>query len=133
MKRITRNLQDIWEVFSAEVRRVFSDRLVMLVFFVATVLYPLVFCFIYLNEVAVDLPVAVVDDSRCEASKRMTHKIDATSELSVLYRPNTLAEAQQLMQDHEVHAVFYFPHDYGSRLAQMRTARIGVFCDMSSF
>lgn len=133
MKRLTSNLQDIWEVFSAEVRRVFSDRLVMLVFFIATVLYPLVFCFIYLNEVAVDVPVAVVDDSRCEASKRMTHKIDATPEVAVTYRPNTLAEAEQLMRDHKVHAVFYFPHDYGTRLAQIRTARIGVFCDMSSF
>lgn len=133
MKKLTSNLQDIWEVFSAEVRRVFSDRLVMLVFFVATVLYPLVFCFIYLNEVATDLPVAVVDLSHCEASKRMTHKIDATPEVEVRYRPNTLAEAQQLMRDHEVHAVFYFPSDYGTRLAQMRTAHVGVFCDMSSF
>ena len=126
-------LQDIWDVFSAELRRVFGDRLVMLVFFVATVLYPLVFCLIYLNEVAIDLPVAVVDESRCEASKRMIHKIDATPEVAVLYRPNTMAEAEQLMRDHRVHAVFYFPSDYGTRLAQLRTARVGVFCDMSSF
>lgn len=133
IKRITSNLQDIWEVFSAEVRRVFSDRLVMLVFFIATVIYPLIFCCIYLNEVVVDLPVAVVDESRCEASKRLIHKLDATPEVAVRYRALSMAEAEQLMRDHRVHAVFYIPRDYGTRIAQLRTARVGVFCDMSSF
>ncbi len=133
IKKLTRNLQDIWDVFSAEVRRVFSDRLVMLVFFVATVIYPLIFCCIYLNEVVVDLPVAVVDESRCEASKRMIHKIDATPEISVQYKALSMAEAEQLMRDHKVRAIFYIPRDYGIRIAHMQTARVGVFCDMSSF
>ena len=133
MRKITRNLQDIWEVFSAEVRRVFSDRLVLLVFFIATVLYPLIFCCIYLNEVVVNLPVAVVDESHCEASKRLIHKIDATPEIAVQYKALSMAEAEQLMRDHKVHAVFYIPRDYGTRIAQLRTARVGVFCDMSSF
>lgn len=133
MRKIARNLQDIWDVFSAEVRRVFSDRLVMLVFFIATVLYPLIFCCIYLNEVVVDLPVAVVDESHCEAAKRLIHKIDATPEIAVQYKALSMAEAEQLMRDHKVHAVFYIPRDYGTRIAQLRTARVGVFCDMSSF
>jgi ABC-2 type transport system permease protein len=133
MRKITRNLQDIWEVFSAEVRRVFSDRLVLLVFFIATVLYPLIFCCIYLNEVVVNLPVAVVDESHCEASKRLIHKIDATPEIAVQYKALSMAEAEQLMRDHKVHAIFYIPRDYGTRIAQLRTARVGVFCDMSSF
>ena len=133
MRRLSRNLQDVWEVFSAEVRRIFSDRLVMLVFFVATIIYPLIFCFIYLNEVVVDLPVAVVDESGSEASKRFVHKIDATPEIMVKYRVLTMAEAEELMRDHEVHAVFYIPRDYGTRIARMETARVGVFADMSSF
>ena len=127
------HLRDIWDVFSAEVRRVFSDRMFMLVFFVATVLYPIVFCCIYLNEMVEGMPVAVVDASRCEASKRMVHKLDATPEIAVAYRPGTLAEAERLMRDHRVHAVFYIPADYGARLASLRTARVAVFCDMSSF
>ena len=133
MKRVIRNLQDIWEVFSAEVRRVFSDRLTLLIFFVATVIYPLIFCSIYLNEVVVDLPVAVVDESRCEASKRFIRKIDATPEISVRCKALTMAEAEQLLRRHEVQAVFYIPRDYGTRIAQMLTARVGVFCNMSSF
>lgn len=132
-KRLTQNLQDIWNVFSAEVRRIFTDRLVMLVFFVATIIYPLIFCFIYLNEVVEDLPVAVVDESHCEASRRLIHKIDATPEMEVIHKALSMAEAEQLMRDHKVHAVFYIPSDYGLRIARMQTARVGVFTDMSSF
>ncbi|MBR1851430.1 MAG: ABC transporter permease [Bacteroidales bacterium] len=126
-------MQDIWDVFTAEVRRVFSNKMAMLVFFVATVIYPLVFCAIYNTEYMHNLPVALVDESRCEASKRFGHKLDAVPEVEVAYRCNTMAEAEKLMRDHKVHAIFYIPRDYGTRLAQLQTARIGVFCDMSSF
>lgn len=133
MRKLTNNLTDIREVFSAEVQRVFSDKLLLLVFFVATALYPIVFSCIYFNEMVVDMRVAVVDESHCEASKRFARKLDATPELTVAYRPTTLAEAERLMRDHKVHAIFYIPRDFGSRLAEIRTARIAVFCDMSSF
>lgn len=133
MRKIVNNLTDIWEVFSAEVRRVFNDKLLLLVFFVATVLYPLVFSCIYFNETVVDMRVAVVDESHCEASKRFARKLDATPELTVAYRTTSLAEAERLMRDHKVHAIFYIPRDFGSRLSEIRTARVAVFCDMSSF
>ncbi|MBR1798557.1 MAG: ABC transporter permease [Bacteroidales bacterium] len=130
---MTHILQDIWTVFTIEIRRVFSNRMTVLVFFVATILYPLAFCAIYNTEAMHDLPVAVVDESHCEASKRFIHKLDALPEVSVQYRCNNMAEARQLMKDRAVHAVMYIPSDYGTRIATMSTARIGVFCDMSSF
>lgn len=130
MKRV---LLDIWQVFGAEVRRVFSDRMVPLVFFVATVIYPVVFCAIYNTEYMHNLPVAVVDESHSADSKRFVHKLDALPEVDVDYKCNTMAEAEYLMCNHDVHAIFYLPVDYGTRLAELQTARVGVFCDMSSF
>ncbi len=126
-------LLDIWQVFSAEVRRIFSDPMVMLVFFIATLLYPLIFCSVYYKETVINLPVAVVDDSDCEASHRFIHKLESTPEIEVAYHCCNLAEARHLMNNHSIHAIFYFPHDYGSQLASLRTARVAVMCDMSSF
>jgi len=128
-----RKLLDIFYVFGAEVRRIFSDKMVLLVFFVATVIYPVVFCAIYNTEYMHNLPVAVVDESKSADSKRFVHKLDALPEVMVTYKCNTMAEAEQLMKDHQVHAIFFLPRDYGTRLAELQTARIGVFCDMSSF
>lgn len=126
-------LMNILEVFQIELRRVFHDKMVILIFFIATLLYPLIFCGIYYNENVEQLPIAVVDEACCEASKRFVHKLDATPELQVVYRCMNMGEAERLMRRRDVHAIFYFPRDFSSLLATEHTAHIGVFCDMSSF
>ena len=133
MSKLTRNLNDIWLVFSNEVRRVFSDRMVLLIFFIAPLLYPLIFCFLYKNENVENMPVAVVDEAPCPESKRFIHKLEATPELSTAYRCGNIGEAEQLLKDHDVRAVFYFPLDFSQNLAEMRTAHVIVYADMSSF
>lgn len=131
--KLRHHFNEIWQALNTEVRRVFGDTTVLLIFFIAPLLYPLIFCYMYSNENVQNLPVAVVDQSRCEASKRFIHKIDATPEVDVAFRPATLAEAQHLMKEGEVHAIFLFPDDFATRLAERRTAHVSVFADMSSF
>ncbi len=126
-------LKDIWTVLSIEVRRVFGDRMVLLIFFLAPLLYPLIFCCIYHNENVEDMSIAIVDEACSEESKRIVHKLDATPELSVAYRCSNLGEARHLLENHEVRSIFYFPKDFSTRIAKMQTARIVVFSDMSSF
>lgn len=133
MKRVRLILYDIWEVLSAEVRRVFSDSTVLLIFFIAPLLYPLIFCYMYRTENVENLPVAVVDEAICKESKRFVHKLDATPEVTVEYKCCNMAEAEELLKDNKIHAIFYIPRDFAGRLAEMRTAHIGVFADMSSF
>ena len=133
MNKIRLILYDIWEVLSTEVRRVFRDSTVLLIFFIAPLLYPLVFCMMYKYENVEHLPVAVVDEARCRESKRFIHKMEATPELTVAYRCCTMAEAERLMQTGDIRAIFLFPKDFSQRIAERRTAHIGVFSDMSSF
>ena len=126
-------LKDIWDIFVIEVRRVLHDKGVILIFFIATLIYPLIFGAIYKNELVRDLKVAVVDESRGEASRRFIHKLDATPEMRVDYHCCNMAEAKHLMQQRRIHGIVLFPRDYDSRLAQKETARVCLFCDMSSF
>ena len=133
MNKLRLNLYDIWEVLSAEVRHVFSDSTVLLIFFIAPILYPLIFCYMYQTENVQNLPVAVVDEAVCDASKRFVHKLDATPEITVAYKCCNMHEAEELLKDNEIHAIFYIPKDFSQRLATLRTAHIGVFADMSSF
>ena len=126
-------LNDIWVVFTTEVHRVFNNKMVLLCFYVASVIYPFFFCYIYKNEQMVGMPVAVVDDARCEESRRMMRKMGSTAEMDIYYHCQNMAEAEQLMRDHKVHAIVYFPSDYGTRIAALQTARLCLFCDMSSF
>ena len=133
MKKIRIILYDIREVRYAEMGRVFKDSTVLLIFFIAPLLYPVIFCFMYGYENVTNLPVAVVDQALCDESKRFIHKMDATPEITVEYKCATMAEAERLMKNGDVHAIFYFPKDFATDLIAKRTAHVAVFADMSSF
>ena len=126
-------LKDVWDVFTIELRSIFTDGGVLLIFFVATLLYPFIFAAIYKNEQVRNVSVAVVDQSNSEDSRRFAHKFDATPEVNVDYRCCSLEEAKQLMKDRKIHGILFFPKDYGTRMAEIKTARVCLFCDMSSF
>ncbi len=132
-KRIQHRLKDIWDVFTLELYRIFTDGGVILIFFIATLLYPLIFGAIYKHECVRNLPVAVVDDAQCEESERFIHKMDATPEINVNYRCSSMPEAERLMRERRINGIVYFPDDYDTRLAKGEQARVGLFCDMSSF
>ncbi|MBQ9546130.1 MAG: ABC transporter permease [Bacteroidales bacterium] len=133
MNNLYSNIKDIWDVAGLELSRIFHDGGVVLLFFVATLLYPLIFGFVYKNECVRELPLAVVDDSQSVESRRFAKKLDATPEVVVTYECNNVEEARNLMQQRRVNGIVYFPKDYGTNVANMNTARACLFCDMSSF
>ncbi|MCR5244392.1 MAG: ABC transporter permease [Bacteroidales bacterium] len=124
---------DFGGIWMHELRQIFSDWGVMLIFFVAGLIYPLLYNVIYLNGVLNDTPIAVVDDADCSVSRRYIREMDATREVSVEYRCTNMAEAEKLMQERKVKGIVMFPADFEEKLARMETATLSVYCDMSSF
>ena len=133
MGKIYEYVKDMWDVMGLELNRIFHDGGVLLLFFVGTLLYPLIFAYIYKNECVRELPIAVVDDSRSSDSRRFVRKLDATPEVVVTFDCCNIEEARTLMQQRLVNGIVYFPKDYGTKVANMETARACLFCDMSSF
>ena len=126
-------LRDWWGIFCHELKQIFSDGGVLLIFLVAGLLYPLLYNVVYLNGILSDTPVAVVDNADCPDSHRFIREIDATREVSVAYKCVNMAEAEKLMQERKVNGIVLFPSDFGERLARMETATFSVYADMSSF
>lgn len=133
LKRIINNFKDLWDVFTAEVRRVFSDKTTVVIFFLATVVYPPLYYYIYHLEMLTEMPVAVVDMSQGKASKRFAHKLDATPEIWVAYRCANIADAEQLLREHSVRSIFIIPKDYDYLVAHDETATVTAVTDISSF
>ena len=111
----------------------FSDKTTLTIFFLATVVYPPLYYYIYHKDTLTSMPVAVVDLSQGTASKRFVHKLDATPEVNVTYRCANLADAEQLLREHSVRSIFLLPKDYDDLLAHDRTATVTVVTDISSF
>lgn len=130
---LRQNMAEIRQVFMKEIRGVFNDNGVILIFIVAGLLYPILYNLIYYDENVCELPVAVVDDAKCDASCRFIHKIDATPEIDLRYECANMEEAKTLMRHRKINGIIYFPRDYGTKLAKLEQTKVMVFCDMSSF
>lgn len=127
-------LVDTWNVFVLELRRVFRDPGVSLIFFVAGLAYPFLYNLIYMKNVIQEVPVAVVDMSCTPESREFIHDWNATPEVKVTHVCATMEEAQHLLREQVIHGIMYFPPDYSAILnTGLETARISLYCDMSSF
>ena len=126
-------LHDWWGIFCHELKQIFSDGGVLLIFFVAGLAYPLLYNVIYLNGILSETPVAIVDDAACSDSRRFIREIDATREIEVAAKCINMEEAKKLMQERKVNGIVYFPREFGKKLANGETATLSLYTDMSSF
>ena len=121
-------------IFTNELRRIFTDPGVMIIFFLGTLGYPLVYKAMYWNEQLQNIPVAVVDLSNSPESRDFLHRWNASPDVQLAYTCNSMAEAEDLLRNQKVHGIIYFPRDFASQLADpLGKATISLYCDMSSF
>lgn len=127
-------VQDTWNVFTDELKRIFRDPGVVVIFFVATLAYPILYNFIYWKDNVENVPVAVVDMSKSPESRNFLHRWNATPDIKITHYCTSMAEAEQLMRAQKIHGIIYFPSDFAECLnTGLKTAHISLFCDMSSF
>lgn len=126
-------IRDIWHIFTHELYSIFHDPGVCIIFFLAGLAYPVIYNLMYWNDNLENIPVAVVDLSASRESRDFLHKWEATPDVSIAYTCTSMDEAQRLMRDQKVHGIIYFPPEYAIDLANMRTAHISLYADMSSF
>lgn len=126
-------LSDWYSTFVRELRHIFSDSGVMVIFFLAGLAYPVLYGLIYMNGTVDDMPIAVVDRSGSSESRQFTRDLDATRELHVAYSCADMPQAEDLLQKRKVKGIVMIPEEYGDRLAEMRQATVSTYADMSSF
>lgn len=128
MKRI---FVDIFKVWRNEFRVVRNDLGVLIFLFLLPFNYPLVYSAIYNPEMARDVPVVVVDDSRTALSREYVRHLDATQDLKVAGYASNMGEARRAMAEKDCFAVIHFPSDFSERVGRGETAVVETYCDMS--
>ena len=123
---------DIYYVFKREFYAVFRDHAV-LTFFVALMLgYPVVYTFIYSNEVAMEVPVAVVDHSKSALSREFIRNWDATASVDVVARCEDMEAARLLMYKKDIYGILEIPADFSKNVARGEQAYLSLYCDMGA-
>ena len=124
-------LSDILTVVAAEARAIVRDEGVFLFVAVVPLFYPLLYSWIYNNEVVREVPVAVVDASHSSTSREFVRRYDASPDVRVAYFCTSIDEARRLMAKQEVNGIIYLPEDMAKRLNRMEQTTVSVYCDMS--
>lgn len=108
-----------------------KDEGVILFFIFLPIAYPLLYSWIYNNEVVRDVPVAVVDNSHSSLSWEFIKKMDSTPDVSVAYYCKSISEGQELISQGKAYGILYFPADFATKTGRMEQTHVGVYCDMS--
>ena len=124
-------LVDICRSFFSEARTIVRDEGVVLFVVFLPLFYPILYSWIYNNEVVREVPVAVVDASHSSVSREFVRKYDASPDVRVARFCNSIDEARRLVAEQEVNGFVYLPEDMATRLNRMEPTTISVYCDMS--
>ncbi|MFA6727002.1 MAG: ABC transporter permease [Prevotella sp.] len=130
-KAIGHGIQDMCYIWAKEMRNAFSDEGVLIFCILVPIFYPLVYSWIYNNEVVRDVPVAIVDMSHSHLSREFIRDYDASPDTKVAYYCDNLEEAKQLAGRNAVHGVLYFPEDFEKRIYRSETSNVSTYADMS--
>jgi ABC-2 type transport system permease protein len=112
-------------------RQVLRDEGVLIFFIIVPLVYPLLYSWIYNNEVVRDVPVVVVDDSHSSLSRQFIRRCDASPDVKVFCYAADLDEAKSLVSRQLAKGIYYIPADFDKHLNRMEQATLSVYCDMS--
>lgn len=125
MKKFTRLLK-------VEFRRIFSNRVVMLVFFGAPVLYGLLFVQMYEKGKITEMPVLLVDEDHSPLSEKLIEALDDNENLSVAdirYQRTSLAAEMSVK---EYVSVITIPAGFESAVLQKRYPELQVDMNLTN-
>jgi len=125
-------LLDIYYVWINELKVVFRDEAVILLFFIVPLVYPVLYSFIYNNEVAHEVKVVVVDDSGSALSREFKRKVDATADAHIIGYAADMEEAREALRRKEAYGIMYIPRDFSKKINTRQQTSVSVYADMSS-
>lgn len=131
MHKIFRHIRHLCAIWQQEITGMMKDEGMLLILLLIPLSYPVLYSWVYNNEVVHEVPVVVVDKSLSSQSRKFIQMYDASPEVKVSYYANDLNEAKDIVGHQKAYGVLYFPEDFARRINRMEQATVGVYCDMS--
>ena len=116
LNKIANGFRDMCYIWAKEMRNVFRDEGVLMFCILVPLGYPLLYSWIYNNEVVREVPTAIVDLSHSHTSREFIRDFDAAPDTKTAYFCNSLDEAKDLVAKQAVHGILYFPADFDTKL-----------------
>lgn len=132
LKQIKAGLSDLLVVWRDEFSLVIHDNAILMLFFVAPLLYPVIYSLIYNNEVVREAKMVVVDYCNSPETREFRRMCDATPDVNVVGVCANMEEAKEALRNREAFGIMVFPRDFSNALAHKKHAYVELYSDMSS-
>jgi ABC-2 type transport system permease protein len=129
--KINQGIHDMCYIWVQEMKQSFTDEGVLIFFFLVPLLYPLLYSWIYNNEVVREVPVVAIDNSHSFMSREFLRKCDATPNLKIVSYSTDINEAKEVMRNQGCHGIIYIPSDFSKKINTFQQATVSIYCDMS--
>ena len=127
-----KHLLSIFQIWHREIGNIIRDKGIMIFILFVPLAYPLLYSYVYTNELVREVPVAVVDENNSALSRDMLRKMDASPDLKIEAYCTNMDKAREMVRRHEVYGIIRIPESFTSELAHGNQVPIGLYCDMSS-
>ena len=118
-------------VWREEMKQVLKDEGVLIFCIIVPIVYPLLYSWIYNNEVVHEVPVVVVDQSHSQLSRQFIRMCDASPDVKVVSYAGNIEEAKSIVSRQKAKGVYFIPSDFAAHINCMEQGVISVYCDMS--
>ncbi|MEN9919708.1 MAG: hypothetical protein RL662_2144 [Bacteroidota bacterium] len=127
-----KSLLDIYYVGWNEMKVVFRDPAVILLFFIVPLAYPILYGFMYNNEGVYEVKTVVVDESNSPLSREFIRKVDASHDMNVIARVANMEEAREAMRRKEAYGIILIPSSFSVDINTQKQTSVLLYADMSS-
>ncbi len=129
---IKEGIEDVFFIWKDELKNVFRDAGVLIFFFLVPFAYPLLYSYIYNNEVVHEAKLVVVDQSDSYLSREFTRRVNATADVEVVGICTDMIEAKRFLDQKKAYGILYFPESFSKDIHRGKQATVSLYCDMSS-
>ena len=109
MKKSLINIIQIW---MTEMNEIIHDKGILIFIIFVPLCYPLLYSYVYTNEVVREVPFAVIDDNNSSSSREFIRKMDATPDAKLVAHCNSVEEARQLLKESKIYGVVHIPKTF---------------------
>ena len=114
-------------IMLAELRAALSDRGVVLIIIGGSIFYALFYPLPYQAQVAVGLPVIVVDQDGSAHSRALIRRVDAAEQVRVIEVVHESRGAEQKLRDMQAAGMLVIPPDFERDVLRQRPVQVGAF------
>lgn len=127
-----KSISNILQIWYNELTTVMRDKGILIFILFVPQAYPLLYSYVYTNEVVRNVPAAVVDESNSSLSRELIRKIDASPDVYIHSLCHNMAEAEELIKRQKVYGIIRIPSTFDRDIWQGKQTHIGLYCDMCS-